>query len=223
MRRQKTSDFSDFPDIWSLFSVYFYAGCLEAEKKHTWVQYFQYFSSFLYFSHTHLFWGFKLFNSYWCRTFEKKVTFIWIIYCWLYVEVQYICIKSYISRGVRFHFRLVFVGLVLKSPCIGPKSNLHGDFKSHPKTDDVKTKKKLWALGFGVSRRFFSANGRYRTFTDNWVSPWLSRHSFSQYSPTGGLYAIRCTGGEIRFLLFAKGFLSVVSRIVFSDLSPIAK
>jgi len=27
----------------------------------------------------------------------------------------------------------------------------------------------------------------------------------------------------VRFLLFAKGFLSVVSRIVFSDLSPIAK
>ncbi len=54
IRRQKTSEFSDFP-VWSLFSVYFYAGCLEAEKKHTWVQYFQYFSSFLYFSHTHLF------------------------------------------------------------------------------------------------------------------------------------------------------------------------
>ncbi len=80
--RQKTSDFLDFPDIWSLFYVYFYAGCLEAEKKHTWVQYFQYFSSFLYFSHTHLFWGFNLFDSYWCSTFEKKVTLIWIIYRW---------------------------------------------------------------------------------------------------------------------------------------------
>ena len=53
--------------------------------------------------------------------------------------VQFL-IHSYV---VRFHFRLVFVGLVLKSLCIGPKSNLHGDFKSHPKTDDVKTKKKL--------------------------------------------------------------------------------
>ncbi len=82
--------------------MYFYAGCLEGEKKHTWVQYFQFFSSFLNFSHTHLFWGFNLFNSYWCRTFEKKVTLIWIIYLWSQVEVQYTCIESYISRRVRY-------------------------------------------------------------------------------------------------------------------------
>ena len=30
-------------------------------------------------------------------------------------------------------------------------------------------------------------------------------------------------GGLSPFLLFAKGFLAVVSQIVFSDLSPIAK
>jgi hypothetical protein len=34
-----------------------------------------------------------------------------------------------------------------------------------------------------VSLRRIGARG-----TDNWVSPWLSRHPFSQYSPTGSTW-----------------------------------
>jgi hypothetical protein len=39
-------------------------------------------------------------------------------------------------------FLSVFMGLVLRV-AIDPKSNLHCNFKTNPKTDDVKTKKRL--------------------------------------------------------------------------------
>ncbi len=38
---------------------------------------------------------------------------------------------------------MCFRGVGFESLCIGPKSNLHHNFKTNPKTDDVKTKKRL--------------------------------------------------------------------------------
>jgi hypothetical protein len=60
--------------------------------------------------------------------------------------------------------------------------NGDGDSKDKDSNADVKG-------FFGWHRRLFSARVvRFfgvSTIMDNWVSPWLSRHPFSQYSPTG--------------------------------------